>query len=62
MQYTNLQTILIGKEGVNKAHIIKALKDHKTIRIKFLTKEFTTTNLPGVIVKTIGRTVILKEK
>ncbi|HLE05808.1 MAG TPA: hypothetical protein VI790_00490 [Candidatus Nanoarchaeia archaeon] len=62
MQYLNLQTVLVGKDGVSKEHLVKALKDHKMIKVKFLKKEFMTIELPGEIVRKIGRTIILKEK
>jgi RNA-binding protein YhbY len=62
MQYTNLPVFQIGKEGLNKEHLIKALKDHKMIKIRFLKKEFGTLELPGEIVKKIGRTIVLREK
>ncbi|MFA5303556.1 MAG: hypothetical protein WC393_03400 [Candidatus Nanoarchaeia archaeon] len=61
MQYDNLPTFQIGKNGVDKEHLIKALKDHRIIKVKFLKKEFVTNELPGIIVQKIGRTVILKE-
>ncbi|MFA5333544.1 MAG: hypothetical protein WC376_03545 [Candidatus Nanoarchaeia archaeon] len=61
MQYTDLAIVQIGKEGVNKEHLIKALKDHNMIKVKFLKKEFITENLPGIVVQKIGRTVILKK-
>jgi RNA-binding protein YhbY len=62
MQYTNLPIIQIGKNGIEKEHIIKALKDHGMIKIKFLKKEFMTEELPGKIIQKIGRTIILKKK
>ncbi|MDD4353510.1 MAG: hypothetical protein PHN56_03570 [Candidatus Nanoarchaeia archaeon] len=62
MQYTNLPVFQIGKEKLNKEHLIKALKDHGMIKIKFLKKEFETTDLPGDIIQKIGRTLVLKEK
>jgi len=62
MQYTNLPTFQIGKSGADKEHLIKALKDHGLIKVRFLKKEFETTDLPGIVVKRIGRTVVLKEE
>ncbi len=61
MQYTILPVFQVGKEGVNKEHLEKALKDHGMIKVKFLKKEFMNNDLPGIIVKTIGRTIVLKE-
>jgi RNA-binding protein YhbY len=61
MQYTILPVFQVGKEGVNKSHLEKALKDHRMIKVKFLKKEFVTDDLPGIIVKKIGRTIVLKE-
>lgn len=62
MQYTDLPIVQVGKEGVNKEHLIKALKDHRMIKVRFLKKEFETSDLPGEVVKKIGRTVVLREK
>lgn len=64
MQYINLPTFQVGKEGLRKEHLVKALKDHGTIKLKFLKKEFmekSANDLPGIILKKIGLTIILKE-
>ncbi|MDD5054243.1 MAG: hypothetical protein PHG04_02600 [Candidatus Nanoarchaeia archaeon] len=61
MQASNLPVFQIGKKGADKEHLIKALKIHGMIKVKFLKKEFETNDLPGIIVKKIGRTVVLKE-
>ena len=61
MQYFNLPIVQVGKEGVNKEYITKFLKDHKMIKVKFLEKAFVTTDLPGKIIKKIGKTIILKD-
>jgi RNA-binding protein YhbY len=61
MQYTLLPIFQVGKEGINKEHLAKALKDHNMIKVKFLKKELMSNDLPGIIVKKIGRTIILKE-
>jgi len=61
MQYTNLPIFQVGKNGADKEHLLKALKDHGMIKVKFLKKEFETHDLPGIVVQKIGRIVVLKE-
>lgn len=62
MQYLNLPIVQVGKEGVNREYLIKFLKIHKLIKVKFLKDEINTVSLPGKIIKKIGRTIILKEE
>lgn len=65
MQYSNLTIVKIGKNGLTselKKHILILLKQHKILKIKFLSKEnFTEEGLPGKILKKIGRTIIIKK-
>lgn len=66
MQAKNTVEINVGKSGINPEvhkHIKSRLKKHKLIKVRFLkTTGIDYGSLPGVIVKRIGRTVVLKEK